>query len=99
MPKVVLRQEAVDDLTAIWEYTLQEWSENQADKYYETIRAACQVIGQNPTAGKIYPEISANLLGFKSEKHILFYHLVSEDEIEIIRILHEKMDLKNRTNE
>ncbi len=99
MAKVVLRQKAIDDLTDIWDYTLQEWSENQADNYYETIKFACKEIGENPTVGKKYPEISKHLLGLKSGKHIIFYHLISEDEIEVIRILHERMDLKNRIRE
>lgn len=99
MAKVVLRQKALDDLTAIWKYTLQKWSENQADYYYKTIGSACSEIGGNPAIGKNYPEISNDLLGFKSEKHILFYQIVSKDEIEIIRMLHETMDLKNRLNE
>ncbi|WP_456424058.1 type II toxin-antitoxin system RelE/ParE family toxin, partial [Lutibacter sp.] len=49
----------------------------------------------NPKLGKIYNGISRNLLGLKSGKHIIFYHSISEKEIEIIRILHERMDLKN----
>ena len=44
-------------------------------------------------------ELSKNLLGLKSEKHIIFYQQVSNDRIEIIRILHERMDLKNRITE
>lgn len=96
MSKVIWRQEAIDDLTAIWKYTLTEWSEKQADKYYETIRSACKEIENNPVIGKVYSEVSKNLLGFKSGKHIVFYHLVSDDEIEIIRILHERMDLENQ---
>jgi toxin ParE1/3/4 len=99
MVNVILRQEAIDDLTDIWEYTLQEWSENQADKYFETIKFACKEIGKNPNIGKVYTEISKNLLGLKSGKHIIFYHKISEDEIEVIRILHERMDLKNRIND
>ncbi|WP_343632470.1 type II toxin-antitoxin system RelE/ParE family toxin [Fluviicola sp.] len=99
MPKVIWRQEAIDDLTAIWNYTLQEWSEKQADNYYQTIQSACKEIENNPAIGKVYREVSKNLLGFKSGKHILFYHLVSENELEIIRILHERMDLESQTNE
>ena len=99
MAKVILRQEAINDLSDIWEYTFQEWSENQADKYYETIKFACKEIGKNPNIGRIYTEISKNLLGFKSGKHIIFYCQISENEIEVIRILHERMDLKNRINE
>ena len=96
MAKVILRQEAIDDLNNIWDYTFEQWSENQADKYYSTLRFACTEIGENPDIGKEYTEIRKDLLGLESGKHIIFYHLTSEDEIEVIRILHERMDLKNR---
>ena len=96
MAKVILRQEAIDDLNDIWDYTFQKWSESQADKYYATIRVACNGIGENPTIRKEYDGISRNLLGIKSEKHIIFYQIISNKEIEIIRILHERMDLENR---
>lgn len=86
MAKVILRQEAIDDLNDIWEYTFEKWSENQADKYYVTIKFACKEIGGNPELGKAYTGISKNLLGLKSGKHIIFYHLISENEIEVIRI-------------
>lgn len=99
MAKVILRQVAINDLTDIWDYTVQEWSANQADKYFETIKIACKEIGENPTIGKYYPEIDEKLLGLKRGKHIIFYYIISENEIEVIRILHERMDLKNRLNE
>ena len=99
MAKVVLRQEAIDDLNDIWYYTYEKWSEKQADKYYATIKLACNGIGNNPDVGKEYFEVIRNLLGLKSGRHIIFYELISEDRIEIIRILHERMDLKNRLTE
>lgn len=99
MAKVILRQEAIDDLNDIWNYTFEQWSENQADKYYATLKFACKEIGENPELGREYEEISRNLLGLKSGKHIIFYHIISEDEIEVIRILHERMDLKSRLTE
>lgn len=99
MAKVIFRQEAINDLTDIWDYTFQEWSGNQADNYYDTIKLACKSIEANPNIGKIYTEISKSLFGLKSRKHIIFYHQISENEIEVIRILHERMDLKNRINE
>ena len=99
MAKVILRQEAIDDLNSIWDYTFEQWSESQADKYYATIKFACQAIGINPELGREYVGISNSLLGLKSGKHIIFYHLISENEIEVIRILHERMDLKNKLTE
>ena len=34
MSKYILSNKAVNDLSKIWEYTYEVWSENQADKYY-----------------------------------------------------------------
>ncbi len=99
MSSVVLRQEAIDDLNDIWEYTFEKWSENQADKYYMILKLACNQIGKNPNAGNEYNEIHQNLLGLNSGTHIIFYHLIDEDRIEVIRILHQRMDLKKRLNE
>ncbi len=96
MTKVTLRQEAIDDLSDIWIYTALEWSESQADKYYNAIKSTCKEISKNSNLGKNYPEISKDLLGFRSGRHIIFYHVLPEEEIEVIRILHEQMDLKNR---
>lgn len=73
MAKVTLRQDAIDDLNDIWDYTFENWSENQADKYYLSLKSTCMQIGENPTSGKEYDGISRNLLGLKSGKHIIFY--------------------------
>ncbi len=99
MAKVILRQAAIDDLNDIWIYTFEEWSEKQADKYYATLEFACMQIGKNPELGKEYDGINHNLLGLRTGKHIIFYQVISKNEIEVIRILHEQMDLKNRLNE
>ena len=99
MAKVILRQKAIDDLNDIWDYTFEKWSAKQADKYYATIKLACNRIRQNPDVGKEYDGINKNLLGLKSWKHIIFYKSLSEDKIEVIRILHERMDLKKRITE
>jgi toxin ParE1/3/4 len=99
MVRVVLRQEAIDDLNNIWEYTFEKWSEAQADKYYAMLKLACKEIEKNPKIGKEYNIINKNLFGFHSGRHIIFYKWIDEDEIEVIRILHDRMDLKNRVND
>lgn len=99
MAKVTLRQEAIDDLNNIWTYTFEKWSEKQADKYYATLEFACTQIGEIPELGKEYKGINNNLLGLRTGKHIIFYQVINEQEIEIIRILHERMDLKNRISQ
>lgn len=96
MAKFYLTKKAVKDLNDIWEYTYDKWSENQADKYYQLILGNCQEIAVSPILGKRYDEIGTNLHGFKTSRHIIFYRKIDKNAIEIIRILHGRMDLKNR---
>ncbi len=96
MVKYKLTNKAVEDLTKIWNYTFEVWSEKQADKYYEMLMSNCQEIANNPSLGKKYDGITQSLLGIKADRHIIFYRNDNEDYVEITRILHERMDLKKR---
>lgn len=96
MAKLKFTKSAVNDLSDIWEYTLNSWSEKQAEKYHRLIIETCAELAKNPQIGKDYSEIYPKLFGQKTSKHIIFYRLIDESTIEITRILHERMDLKNR---
>ena len=96
MAKYVLTNLAVEDLTDIWNYTFDEWSEEQADKYYNFLLNACQDISENPLFGKNYENVVSDLKGFRSGKHVIFYREISPNFIEVTRILHEKMDFKRK---
>ncbi len=96
MAKFKLTNKAVDDLTRIWIYTCDTWSENQADSYYFMLLEYCNEIACNPDLGKNYSGVTENLLGLKAGRHIIFYRKKEENEVEITRILHEQMDLKYR---
>ncbi|WP_084418716.1 type II toxin-antitoxin system RelE/ParE family toxin [Arenibacter certesii] len=89
----------MEDLSKIWDYTFEVWSEKQADIYYESLISDCQKITDNPSLGKNYNGITQNLLGIKSNRHIIFYRTLNDNYAEITRILHERMDLKKRINE
>jgi toxin ParE1/3/4 len=96
MAKYTLTQKAVEDLSKIWDYTFEVRSENQADSYYELLIETCREIAKNPSIGKAYKDIANEILGVSVGKHIIFYRGSATKEVEIIRILHERMDLKNR---
>lgn len=95
MAKFKLTNNAVKDLSDIWNYTFEAWSESQADKYYKLILNACAAIAEKPQQGKVYEEIQPELKGVKTSKYIIFYRIMEDKSIEITRILHERMDLKN----
>jgi toxin ParE1/3/4 len=99
MASYIFSYKAIDDLTEIWDYTLVVWSEEQADKYYLEFINSCAEISENPKLGTIYSEIDEGILGFKSNRHIIFYRTNTSGIVEIIRVLPEKMDLKSRLGE
>ena len=99
MSKYFLTNKAVEDLSGIWDYTYKNWSEKQADKYYELLILFCETIADNPTKGKSYAEIDDTIFGYTASSHIIFYRITNSEEIEILRILHGSMDLKNRIQE
>ena len=96
MVKYKLTNKAVEDLARIWDYTLEKWSEKQADKYYKMLIANCEEIAKDPNLGKTYDGITEKLLGLRANRHVIFYRTIEENYVEITRILHGRMDLKKR---
>jgi toxin ParE1/3/4 len=99
MAEYRLTNKAVADLNGIWGYTFDKWSEDQADKYYNMLLGLCQDIAENPEIGKNYDGIRPDLFGLKANRHIIFYRTINPGLTEITRILHGRMDLKNRIGE
>jgi toxin ParE1/3/4 len=99
MGSYFLTHKAVEDLTSIWIYTDERWSEQQADSYYHLLTEACQSIAKNPGIGKNYIEIGQDICGFHVGRHLIFYRQIDSRQIVVVRILHERMDLKNRVRD
>ena len=99
MANYILTNKAVEDLSNIWDYTFEAWSETQADRYYYLLLDSCQEIADEKVRGKSYPEVVQDVLGFKVGLHIIFYRKSKGTSVEIARILHSRMDLKNRMQE
>ena len=96
MAKFLITKKAIQDLSEIWEYTYDKWSEKQADKYYFMLLDYCEAIAENPAIGKKYSSVMEELQGFRIAEHIIFYRLSTMDTIEVLRILHARMDLKGK---
>lgn len=96
MANYSLTNKAVEDLSEIWEYTYEAWSELQAEKYYYMLLDTCQDLANGNISGKPYPEINTEVFGCKAGRHIIFYRKAKGTGIEVARILHNRMDLKNK---
>ena len=78
MASYYLTNKAVDDLSEIWDYTIETWSEMQAEKYYDLLLASCYDLANNPELGRNYDIVTKGILGFKSGENIIFYSIISE---------------------
>ncbi len=94
-----ITRKAKRDLSTIWNYTYDTWSEKQADKYLRELMGEFKAIGENPRIGRNYNDIDPTIFGLKKNKHIIFYRTHLTGEVDVIRILHERMDIPGRMEE
>lgn len=92
--------EAQNDLENIWLYTYENWSSEQADRYYDIILNEIEYVAKNPKVGQDYSHVRKGYLLSKVKSHYIFYKInKNENSVEIIRILHQQMDIENRLND
>lgn len=95
-PKCRISKQAIHDLNSIWLYTSNKWSKEQADRYYQLIIAEIEFIADNFLAGKSINEIRTDYRVTKVKSHLVFYRKAEDGVVEIVRILHQRMDVKRR---
>ena len=96
MAKYRISNEAIRDLTAIWNYSYDVWSEKQANKYYNQLKEGFEIISSEPEIGRNIKEVDKKFYGYKVNRHIIFYRHNPTLGIEIVRVLHEMMDIPNK---
>src|SRR5262249_18493820 len=91
----VISKKAVSDLEEIWLYTVEKWSVSQADRYYSLLIEEIDYICKNVNYGKNMDHIRKGYRAAKVKSHLIFYKTDS-GKIEVVRILHERMDIDNQ---
>jgi toxin ParE1/3/4 len=95
MKNFKITEKAGSDLESIWLYTFQNWSIEQADRYYELIMNDIVFLSENPSAGSIADHIRKGYRLSRVKSHLIFYKYDPEGFIIVIRILHCSMDIEN----
>lgn len=96
MAKYRLTNEAIRDLDEIWSFTYEKWSVDQADRYYNLIIDEIEYIASNPLLGRSMDHIKEGYRLSKVKSHLVFYRIGLDKTVEIVRILHQRMDVENR---
>jgi toxin ParE1/3/4 len=95
-----LSVKALEDIESIWLYTFENWSLEQADRYLNLIFDEIEYLCDYPNSGKDFSHVRKNYHCAKVKSHLIFYRLnEKQSEIEVIRVLHQRMDIENRLSE
>ena len=79
------------DLSLIWDYTEERWDIVQAEAYVSELRAAIERIADDPRRGHPCDEIRPGYRRYGIGSHLVFY-FPWEEGVDVIRILHQRMD-------
>ena len=89
---------ALDDLDKIWEFTAEQWSNEQANRYYNEIFSAIGKICENADIGKPIDDVKKGHRRTIVRSHMIIYKTIGTI-VFIDRILHQKMDVEKHLNE
>ncbi|MEO7120737.1 MAG: type II toxin-antitoxin system RelE/ParE family toxin [Ginsengibacter sp.] len=96
--KIIIHEEAIQDLEDIWFYTFTTWSLEQADRYHSLITKEIEFLATKPESGKTLNHIRKGYRSSKVKSHYIFFRF-TPGELEIVRILHESLDIPNRLSD
>ena len=96
MSKYIINEKAIDDINKIWIYTAENWSIEQADRYYNLIFDEIEYTVAHFEMARDFGNIRKDYRCSKVKSHVIFFKKTKSNEIEIIRVLHEKMDIENQ---
>jgi toxin ParE1/3/4 len=96
MTEYIISEKALEDINNIWIFTAENWSIEQADRYYNLIFDEIEYIAQHFEMAKDFNSIRKSYRCSKVKSQLVFFNKNKLNEIEVIRVLHERMDIENR---
>jgi len=82
------------DLSDIWDNSAEQWGAGQADRYVRLIAGACERLASGRITGRSADTVRAGCFRRSVGSHVLFYRARRRGGIEIVRILHRRMDIE-----
>lgn len=76
-------------MTGIWDYTVDCWGEAQAERYVRQIEHDLTAAANGSPLVRPLDKIWR----IKSGHHVCIFQRIPDDDIEVIRVLHERMDV------
>lgn len=93
MSRYLLSPAAADDIENIWDYTHDRWDADQAEAYLCEPQRAIERVASNPRIVRACDEIRPGYHKLSVGSHVLFYRLDAAGVVDIVRVLHRRMDV------
>jgi toxin ParE1/3/4 len=95
MPTFLLSSKSLEDLKSIGRFTLKSWGREQRNIYLSKLDDAFHMLADQPHLGIARDDIREGYRIYHVGRHLIFYR-PKANYIEIIRILHDRMDVVTR---
>lgn len=95
MATFTLSLQAKTDLLSIGRYTQKTWGKIQRNRYLHLLDDSFQRLAQTPEIGQRCDDIRAGYWKYRVGRHLIFFRKKSDAAIEIVRILHGRMDIES----
>jgi toxin ParE1/3/4 len=94
MGSFTLTNKAKADLKSIAAYTQRKWGAKQRRIYSKQFDDAFHLLADSSKVGVKCDYIKPGYRKFPNISHIIFYRIVTDTQIEIVRILHKRADIE-----
>ena len=96
MGTFTLSQKAKADLKFIAAYTQRKWGKEKRRIYLRQFDDSFHILADSPSLGVQCDFIKSGYRKFPVTSHLIFYRNISSSQIEIVRVLHKRMDAKSQ---
>lgn len=90
--RYLLSPAAQADLEQIWDYTAGRWGVDQAEEYVRELQYVIERVAANPRIGRSCDDIRRGYRKLSAGSHTLFYRLATDGVVNVVRVLHQRMD-------
>ena len=89
-----LTRAAKADLSNIARFTEKQWGRVQRRHYLKGLDDAFKMLSDSPEHGYSCDYIAPGLRRNPFQSHVIYYEMISDTEIQIVRVLHKRMDVR-----
>jgi len=93
-----LLPEAENDLESIWQYSAKNWGVDQAHAYLDGLVDIFEILSENPLMCRERTEFTPPVYIHHHARHLVVF-ILSEAGIDIVRVLHESIDVDAQLGE